>query len=45
MTLININPDADYSMRGNSKAGISLVQGNNVVSLPPEVVEKIKESA
>lgn len=42
VTLININPDADYSMKGSSKAGITVSQGNNVVLLPPEIVEKIK---
>lgn len=44
MALISINEEEEYTVHGDSKAGISLRQGNNVVIIPPEIVEKIKAS-
>jgi hypothetical protein len=44
MALISINEEEEYTVHGDSKAGMSVRQGNNVIIIPPEVVEKIKAS-
>lgn len=44
MALININDEQEWTMHGDSKQGISVRQGNNVVILPAEVVAQIRSS-
>lgn len=44
MAIFNIDPDKDYAFNGKVKSGITISQGNNVVFIPTEIVEKIQSS-
>jgi hypothetical protein len=44
MALMNIDEEQEWSIHGDSKQGISVRQGSNIIILPPDVVAKIRES-
>lgn len=41
--IIAINPDEKFVVNGNDKAGFTISQGDGVIFLPPEVVEKLRD--